>query len=179
MSANVILPVAVFAGMGGLVLYALWRIVVVGGEARREAQAMRVASDVAHRADACISVMAAELDRLRHGRVAPAASAGCVASGLSQLRSLADEGRSSATQSRSPAVANLAEDLDRALRSLELIESGRQQLASAPGQPGDGEQSVKRGYLNLLHARDSIRRRGAEVGASIAPAPALRAAPRR
>jgi hypothetical protein len=59
------------------------------------------------------------------------------------------------------------------------VEHGRELLAALDGHPGEGETSVKRGYLSLLHARDAIRERASEVRLESAPAATLRALDRR
>ena len=52
-------------------------------------------------------------------------------------------------------------------RLAEMVEHGRSMLASGLGdEPGEGETSIKRGYLGLLHARDAIRLRAEDVAAA-------------
>ena len=59
----------------------------------------------------------------------------------------------------SSAVALVA-DLERAQRAIEFVSHGAQLLADVTGvDRGEGETSVKRGYLNLVHAREAIRER--------------------
>jgi hypothetical protein len=175
--ANVLLPLAAFLAMGLVVLLALWRIVVVGGEARRAAQSYRTASDVAHRADGCIADVAATIDDLRRRRLEPDAAASPLAEATATLAAYAAEVRTGMGREGAVAFLALADELDRAQRSLELVEHGRQLLASREDL-GEGETSIKRGYLNLLHARDAIGQRGAEIRAS-APGAAPRTAERR
>jgi hypothetical protein len=51
-------------------------------------------------------------------------------------------------------------DLERAQRAIEFVSHGAQLLADVTGvDRGEGETSVKRGYLNLVHAREAIRER--------------------
>jgi hypothetical protein len=70
--------------------------------------------------------------------------------------------------------AGLEAEVERALRAVELIEHGRQLILDPSGERvSEGETSVKRGYLNLLHAREAIKSRGEEIAAAAkAPAPA-------
>ena len=87
--------------------------------------------------------------------------------------------RSAIASTPSKAVATLAEELGRALRSLELIEHGRVLLVRSDGIPDEGETSVKRGYLSLLQSRNSIRELGAAVRAEASPASVSRVDERR
>jgi hypothetical protein len=163
--ANVLLPLAWFVAMGCVVLFALWRIVVVGGEARRVAHGYRIASDVAHRADGCLADAAGMIDAMRRRQVEPEEMASPLADAAGTLGALASEVRAGLPRQPSPSMTALVEELDRAQRALELVDYGRGLLASAD-RLGEGETSIKRGYLNLLHARDAIRLRGAEIRAS-------------
>jgi len=176
---SVVVPVAIFLAMGVVVLLALWRIVVVGGEARRSSQSLWLASDVAHRAEGCIGDLAATVDALRHRRVQPGEAAAPIEYASATLAGFVAEARGVTGHAAGPLVEGLIEELERACRSLELIEYGRGLMESEPGVSGEGETSIKRGYLNLIHARDAIRQRGAEIRASSASGSALRAAGRR
>ncbi|HXG40826.1 MAG TPA: hypothetical protein VNJ28_07780, partial [Candidatus Limnocylindrales bacterium] len=62
-------------------------------------------------------------------------------------------------------VAAIVAELERAGRALEMVEHGRSILASARrgGRELEAQTSIKRGYLNLLHAREAIRRHAAEA----------------
>ena len=165
MPISVLVPVAVFLAMGVVVVLSLWRIVVVGGEARRGTQSLRLASDVAHRADGCLADLVATVDALRHRRIRPDEAAEALASGSAALWTLATEARGATAQAGTPAVAELVSELERAIRSLELIDHGRELMEIEGGTAGEGETSIKRGYLNLIHSRDAIRLTGTEIRA--------------
>ena len=66
-----------------------------------------------------------------------------------------------------PAYAtSLVAEIDRTGRAIELIEHGAEMLAeSAIERHGEGETAIKRGYLNLLHAREAIRACGDGIAA--------------
>ena len=61
-----------------------------------------------------------------------------------------------------PALAALrtrmAEEIDRAARSVETVQHGCALLGVAAGRPREleGQTSIKRGYLNLLHAGEAL-----------------------
>ncbi|HEY5487224.1 MAG TPA: hypothetical protein VIK06_06210, partial [Candidatus Limnocylindrales bacterium] len=63
-------------------------------------------------------------------------------------------------------AAGLVAELDRTERAIELIEHGAEMLSeSSFERHGEGETAIKRGYLNLLHAREAIRACGDEIAA--------------
>ena len=55
-------------------------------------------------------------------------------------------------------AARIAEELDRAGRAVETVRHGCVLLGVEAGRPREleGETSIKRGYLNLLHAREAL-----------------------
>jgi hypothetical protein len=173
--ASVLFPVVLFVVMGTVVGAILWRLVVAGGAAKRSAQSLRSASDVAHRSELRIGQLAADLDGLRRHGLEPESAAEILASGTADLSSLTAEARSARDRTNQPAVAVLVDDLERAIRSLELIDHGRQLMIGGDPGGGEGRTSVKRGYLSLLHVREAIRQRGIEIRAVSAPIPPLRA----
>lgn len=179
MLLSVVLPVVVFVVMATLFITAVWRVLVAGAEARRSAQTLRLASDVAHRSDICIGELAHEIECLRHRGPELTGVGEAIAKGSARLSSLAAEAHAVQDRTTEPAVASLVDELERALRSLELIEHGREILASGNLSNGEGETSVKRGYLNLLHAEEAIRQRGADIRAVSAPASVLGTVDRR
>jgi hypothetical protein len=171
---EVLLPVAVFLAMGVVVVLGLWRVVVVGGEARRTAQSFRLASDVAHRAESCLADLGATVDDLRHRRLEPQDAVAPLAAATATLTGYTAEARLAVGRAGSPIASGLVEDLERAQRSLELIEHGRQLLETEGRGAGEGETAIKRGYLNLLHAREALKQRGADIRASAMPRRAAR-----
>ncbi len=67
------------------------------------------------------------------------------------------------------AGAGLGAEIERAQRAVDLIEHGRLlMLGASAGGVAEGETAVKRGYLNLLHAREAIRARADEIAAAAA-----------
>lgn len=176
MNLQVLLPIGLFLAMGVIVVAATWRIVVAGGEARRMSQAVGVASDVAHRADTCLTRLAADLDDLRHRRRPLSESAtGSLGSIIAETNGLLDEAREAERRSRSKAAGRLVADLERGVRALKLIEYGRGIVEGGRDQRGEGDQAMKRGYLEVLHVRDAIRERDAELRLESSPASVVRA----
>lgn len=165
MSASVLFPLALFLVMVAVVAYLLWRLMRVGGELRRGAQQSRAAADLARRTDISIGELCAIVDDLRRHKAEPesgAASLHASAAALSRY-SLEAEAIARKGPGLAPAVS-LAAEIQRARRAVDLIEHGRLQMALRTIEhANEGETEVKRGYLNLVHAREAIRGCGEEI----------------
>jgi hypothetical protein len=64
-----------------------------------------------------------------------------------------------------PLRVRLADEVERAGRAAEAVEHGGSILAAAPRGPREveGHTSIKRGYLNLLHAREALGELAADL----------------
>lgn len=78
--------------------------------------------------------------------------------------------RASADQIRAPQHGRvlrdaMGDDVDRAIRAVAMIQHGCQQAVSGYGRGAEleAQTAVKRGYLNLLHARESLSTHVAEA----------------
>jgi hypothetical protein len=172
LSAEVLLPVALFFALGVPIVVLLWRIFVVGGELRRQAQFGRTAQDIARRADVSLCELAEVVDSLRRRKADPEVSAASLHASSEALSRYAFEAEAVDRRALAAAGTGLKPEIERAQRAVELIEHGRTLLAGTDeGGIPEGETSVKRGYLNLLHAREAIRER-AQVIADAAKASA-------
>jgi hypothetical protein len=60
---------------------------------------------------------------------------------------------------------DIVSDLDRAKRAIDMVEHGATILASVRrgGRELEAQTSIKRGYLNLIHAREAIARHAARA----------------
>lgn len=171
MSTEVLLPLAISFALGVPIVVLLWRVFVVGGELRRDAQYGRAAVELATRADFSLAELAAVVDDLRRRRAAPEVTGPSLAACLEALRQYAQEAATVDKRVAHAASGGLVVEFERAQRAVELVDYGRQLMLDARAdQIAEGETSVKRGYLNLLHARDAIRTRADEM-ASAAAAP--------
>lgn len=170
-STEVLLPLLIFFALGVPIAVLLWRIFVVGGELRRDAQYGRAAVELARRADISLAELAAVVDDLRRRKATPEVSGAALGAAAEALRRYAQEAEVVDKRVAHPAGGGLLVEFERAQRAVELIEHGRQQMMDARAtQTSEGETSVKRGYLNLLHASDAIRIRAEEM-AIVAAAP--------
>lgn len=174
MSTDVLLSLVIFFGLGALIVLLLRRVLVVGGELRRDAQQGRAAVDLARRADLSLAELSVTVDELRHGRAGAEESEAGLRESAEALRRYAAEAEVIDHQAPLPNGRGLGPEIERARRAVDLIEHGRRLMADpAAGRPTEGETSVKRGYLDLLHAREAIRETADEIAAAAA-APARR-----
>ena len=165
MSVGVMVPLIIFFAMGVVVVYVLWRVMVVGGELRRSVQRERAAVDIAHRAVTSLSELCEIVDDLRRRKSGPESGASSLRASTEALRRYAQAAQ--AVDQRGPDEelgAGRVAEIERAQRAGALVEHGRQlMLDRTVERVSEGETSIKRGYLNLVHAREAIRARGEQL----------------
>jgi hypothetical protein len=130
----------------------------------------RTAADLASRVDTSLDGVAARIDGVRRRTLAAqditdniAAATDAVERYTAEARAL--PGPPAATEIRDA----LINELERAGRALQMVEHGCTILTSARvgGRELEAQTAIKRGYLNVLHAREAIRgyaARAARVG---------------
>ena len=181
MSSSVLLPLIVFCALALPILFLLWRVFVVGGELRREAAYGRAVLDIARRVDVSLTELGELIDELRRRKANPEASVDSLRAAAEALRRYAREAeqvdRHTLQTVGSPTFAS---EIERAQRAVDLIEHGRT-LMLEPREEGqaEGETAVKRGYLNLLHAREAVKSRAREIADAASKPPVEVARPRR
>ncbi len=166
MTTDVLLPLAIFFILGLPILLLVWRIFFVGGQLRRQAQRGRAALDLARRLDSSLAELLTAVDELRRRRAGPEViEASLRASGQALPRYLLE----AATLDKQIGAAEqggLRVEIERAQRAVELIGHGRELMLTTRDGWGEGETAVKRGYLNLVHAREAIWARANEIAAA-------------
>jgi hypothetical protein len=160
-----------FIAIAGLVAYAVLRTREVGRESR-ESQALRTtAASLAGRVDATLAAVLASVDEVRRHRMPPADALPEVGAAITAVDGYAEE----VGNLQVPATAvgirdNLVADLGRAERALDRIQHGCRQLVGASRRIGDTDEqaTVRRGYLELQHAREAFATHVSELAG---PAP--------
>jgi hypothetical protein len=171
LSSNVLVPLAISLGLAVPIVLVLWRVFVVGGDLRRDAQLGRAAVDIARRADLSLGELAGVVDDLRRGKVEPDAIAASINACADALRRYAHEAEAVDDHVKSSRADGLKTEIERAQRAVDLIEHGRSLIVDGRAEVlGEGETSVKRGYLNMLHARDAIKAKADVIAAAADPA---------
>jgi hypothetical protein len=165
MSSSVLLPLIVFFALAVPILLLVWRVFVVGGELRRDAAQGRAALDIARRADVSLAELTELIDELRRRKTNPEASGDSLRAAADALSRYAEEAEQVDRHTvRTVGTPTFASEIERAQRAVDLIEHGRSLMLTAKDEGlAEGETSVKRGYLNLLHARDAVKSRAREI----------------
>jgi hypothetical protein len=157
----VLLPIAAFIALAAalaIVLRGTGRIVA----RTREVDEFRGAiHDLAARIDISLGSAAQEIDAVRRRQVDPDTIAPTVQSAKEAVERYTEE----TLALKSPANAQhirsaIVGDLGRAGRALDMVEHGTTIMLNARRGPREleAQTSVKRGYLNLVHAREAIAR---------------------
>jgi hypothetical protein len=156
-----LLPIAAFIAL------AAGLVVVFRGTGRivartRELDHFKTAvQDLAARVDASLGGAARQIDAVRRRTLGPETIGDTIVAATDAVERYADEARSlhgpvAARRIREDLVA----ELERAERALGMVEHGATIMAAARrgSRELEAQTSIKRGYLNLLHAREAIAR---------------------
>ena len=163
--ALILLPVMAFIAL------AAGLVVVFRGTSRiaartRELQRFRSAvEELAARVDASLDVATTRIDAVRHHQAGPETIGQTVVDASAALERFGDEARAIRGPRRGQRIRDeLVADIERAGRALGMVEHGVNVLASSRRGSRDleAQTSIKRGYLNLIHAREAIARHAHE-----------------
>jgi hypothetical protein len=162
----ILLPIA------GFIALAAGLVVVFRGTGRivartRELEHFKTGvKDLATRVDASLGGAAGQIDAVRRRTMGPETIGDTIVAATDAVERYADEARSL----RGPKTArhireDLVAELERAGRALGMVEHGASILAAARrgSRELEAQTSIKRGYLNLLHAREAIARHALEA----------------
>lgn len=142
------------------------RVVIEG----REAASFRAATaDLVARIDQSLAGVGGRIDAVRRQTVPAESIAESLAAARDAVSRYTEEARALPGAPGSAEIRDaIVGELDRAARALEMVDHGCGILASAIGGRGlEGQTSIKRGYLNVIHAREAIARhaiRAASLG---------------
>ncbi len=149
----------------GFIALAAGLTVVFRGTARIAAQTREIRQfqtalrDLAGRADQTLGVAAAQIDQVRHHQAGPELIGQAVLDTTETLERYTEEARSLKGPRRTRQIRDeLVVALERASRAIAMVDHGATMLASARRGNRDleAQTSIKRGYLNLIHAREAI-----------------------
>ena len=155
----VIASLALFVLLVVAFAYVLRRAAKVVAVTREDDAFRSDGAALAERAVATITPGAERIDRVRRRSDAPATLDEVLLELVEAVAALRVE--ADALVPPAPLVATaarIAEELDRAARAVETVRHGCVLLGVEAGRPREleGETSIKRGYLNLLHAREAL-----------------------
>jgi hypothetical protein len=166
MELAILLPIAAFIALAAglaVVLRGTGRIVA----RTRELEQFRAGvADLAERVDASLGGAAAQIDAVRRRQVAPDTITATLAAATEAVERYTNEAKAlrgprKAQRIRSEMVA----ELERAQRALGMVEHGASIMAVVRRGPREleAQTSIKRGYLNLIHAREAFARHALEA----------------
>lgn len=119
----------------------------------------RQAGDLTGRIETSLAEICGRVDALRRGQISADALSDDVTASLDAVARYADEAKALRPPADGRRIRDeIVAELERAGRALEMIEHGRSIQASARsgGREVEAQTSIKRGYLNVLHAREAI-----------------------
>jgi hypothetical protein len=168
MQPELLIPVVAFLLVAAALVLILRRAGRLVAQTR-EADAFRNnVADLARRVDASTSVIIEAVDGVRRRRGSAETIGDQLAAALDAVRRYSGEAR----QLRPPPYginqhARLVGELERAERALEMVEHGCSILTAARigGRELEAQTAIKRGYLNVLHAREAVLQVATEVSA--------------
>ena len=169
MTAELLIPLAIFLALLATFAVLLQRVWLLILESRQLATFRRSVRDLAARIDATLAEISAHVDRVRRHQV----DAASISQALDRAGAKLHEFRSEGAGLQGPRVtaaarSALVAEIERAERALDMVEHGCALLAPSAGmqRQAEAETAVKRGYLNLVHAREAIARHAADIEAA-------------
>jgi len=175
-AAAIVLPVIAFLALATAFAVILRRAGRLLAATRDVERFRRQVGDLGERIETSLGEISHRVDALRRGQLDAAAISDDLTASLDAVGLYADEAR--ALQPPIDAVrirTGLISELERASRAIGMIEHGCSiQISARAGARGlEAQTAIKRGYLNVLHAREAIHRHRLEV-ANLTPAGELR-----
>ena len=155
----VVVSLGLFLALAAAFLYVLRRAARVVAVTREDDSFRRDAAALAETAAASIAGGSEQIDRVRRRQDAPDTLDAVLPELLETLAGFRVEADALAPPAPlAPLRARIADELERAGRAIETVQHGCSLLSVTARRPREmeGETSVKRGYLNLLHAREAL-----------------------
>jgi hypothetical protein len=171
---SVLLPVAAFVALALGVLIVLRRAGRIVARTREVEHFRSAVRDLTTRIDQSLEGAVGRIDALRRGQLAADAIPPTIEAATDAVERYADEARALKGPSTGAEIREaIVEELERAGRALEMVGHGSKILAQARrrGRELEAQTSVKRGYLNLVHAREAIVRHAAAAEELKVPPP--------
>ncbi|MEP6639322.1 MAG: hypothetical protein ABJC39_08220 [Chloroflexota bacterium] len=135
----------------------------------REVERFRgTVKDLAVRVDASLGGAVGQIDAVRRRQVGPDTIADTIDAAMDAVGRYTDEAKALRGPRKAQGIrADLVDELERARRALEMVEHGRSTMAVARRGPREleAQTSIKRGYLNLIHAREAFARHALDAQA--------------
>lgn len=159
---RIAVPLLAFAFIAFLLAVLVRRGLSKAGDLASDYQFAGSLRSIAHRADVCLGELAGAVDEVRRGKADSATIEDQLRNAGVLLDECAADAREIARGEEHSSLSLLVvEDIERAQRAIDMIQHGCAVREAHGGHDPrlEGDTSIKRGYLNLLHAREAIRLR--------------------
>jgi hypothetical protein len=160
MEWTIVLPLGVFIALAALfvvVFHRAGRLVARSREVEGFRSAVR---DLTGRIEVSLEGATARIDAVRRQQLGPDTIGETLVAATDAVRRYRDEARLLRGSSEAGAIRDdIVAELERAERALAMVDHGVGILAAVRrgGRGLEAQTSIKRGYLNLLHAREALR----------------------
>jgi hypothetical protein len=161
MEPLLILPLLAFLILLALFLLVLRRAGRFLAATRDVERFRRQVGDLGSRVETSLGEVSAQVDAVRRGQVGADRLGDDLSASLDAVARYAEEAKALRPPAAATAIRReIIGELERAARALEMVEHGRsiQTAARGGGRELEAQTSIKRGYLNILHAREAIAR---------------------
>ena len=182
---TVLLPVAAFVALALGFLVVLRRAGRIVARTREIEHFRSSMGDLTGRIDQSLDGAIGRIDAVRRGQLSADQISPTIEAATDAMTRYADEARVIKGPAGADAIRDgIVEELERAGRALEMVDHGAKilVLARPRGREPEAQTSIKRGYLNLVHAREAIVRHAAaaqQLDVEPAEPPAKGSAPAR
>jgi hypothetical protein len=176
----ILLPLAAFVALAAGLFIVFRRTDSIARRSRDIERFKAAVRDLVVRIDTSLEGATSRIDAVRRQQV-PADTIGpTIDAATDAVSRYIDEVRALNGPAQAIAIRDaLVGDLERAARALSMVDHGATILAQSRrrGRELEAQTSLKRGYLNLMHARDAVQRHAADAAAleivveETAPAP--------
>jgi hypothetical protein len=163
--ALILLSLVLALALAAVVLLTLRRTGSVAAASREVTASRQTLRDFGAAADATLGPILDRIDGVRRRLVEPDSVGEELREARVRVEELAEEARALAVvPSMRASHAEVVADVERAARALDMVEHGCGILATSRprGRELEAQTAIKRGYLNLLHAREALGRHVAE-----------------
>ena len=169
----ILLPLVAFVALAAGIVVVLRRAGRIVARTREVEGFRSAVRDLAGRVDTSLDGATSRIDAVRRGQVGAETIGETIAAATDAVERYTEEARAlhgpeGAAEIRDDIVA----ELERAGRALAMVDHGATILAQVRrrGRELEAQTAIKRGYLNLLHAREAIDRHAARAQTLETPA---------
>jgi hypothetical protein len=173
----IVLPLVAFVALAVLFALFLRRAGRLIAATRDVERFRRQVADLATRSETSLGEICSRVDAVRRGQVAAPTVVDDITASIDAVEKYAEEGRALHPPADGGRIRDdIVAELERAKRALEMIDHGVSIQASARsgGREIEAQTAIKRGYLNVLHAREAIARHAADAASLVAADPSRR-----